>query len=390
MEFAFTQEQEMIRDTAAAFLAEVSDSAAIRAAMATEQGYDGQLWSRICSEMYWQAIHLPEEVGGMNLSYVEVVAMMEQMGRHLLCAPFLSTVCMAANALLLAGNEEQKAKWLGAIAEGSTTATVAFNGGSASWGADTVTAQCRQDGDEYVLQGDYRYVVDGHTANVLIVAAREAGTEGDQGVSLFVVEPTAEGVTRTWLPTMDQTRKQASVNLAEVRVQKDALLGEPGTGAAVLGKVVDLAAIALAAEQVGGAQKLLDMTVEYTSERVQFNRTIASYQAVKHKAADMMLKIEVARSAAYYAACVASEALEGGPLASELSEAASVAKAYCSDAYFAIAGDAMQLFGGVGFTWEYDVHLYFKRAKSSEHLLGNGALHREKLAALLLDGEATA
>ena len=136
---------------------------------------------------------------------------------------------------------------------------------------------------------------------------------------------------------------------------------------------------------MGGCQRLLDMTVEYTGERVQFNRTIASFQAVKHKAADMMLRVEVARSAAYYAACIAQEALEAGPLAAELPEAASVAKSYCSDAYFAIAGDSLQLHGGVGFTWEYDVHLYFKRAKSSEHLLGNGATHRERLAALLLD-----
>ena len=162
-------------------------------------------------------------------------------------------------------------------------------------------------------------------------------------------------------------------------------MGEPGQAGEALATVIDLATIALAAEQVGGCQQLLDMTVAYTSERVQFNRTIASYQAVKHKAADMMLKTEVARSAIYYAACVAQEALEGGPLAGELSEAASVAKSYCSDAYFAIAGDALQLFGGVGFTWEYDVHLYFKRAKSSEHLLGNGAYHRERLARALLD-----
>lgn len=390
MEFAFTQEQEMIRDTAAAFLAEVSGSAAIREAMATEQGYDEQLWARICNEMYWQAIHLPESCGGMSLSYVELVAMMEQMGRHLLCAPFFSTVCLAANALLVAGNETQQAQWLGEIAAGGTTAALAFNGGSPSWDAGAVTAQYRQDGEGFVLDGDYRYVVDGHTASLLVVAAREAGTSGDQGVSLFLLGAGTEGVTRKWLPTMDQTRKQASIHLSSVQVSGDALLGAQGAGAQALAKVVDLATIALAAEQVGGAQKLLDMTVEYTSERVQFNRTIASYQAVKHKVADMMLQVEVARSAVYYAACVASEALDGGPLGDELSEAASIAKAYCSDAYFSIAGDALQLFGGVGFTWEYDVHLYFKRAKSSEHLLGNGALHREKLARLLLDGEAAA
>lgn len=385
MEFAFTQEQEMIRDTAASFLAQVSDSEAVRRAMATEQGYESELWSRICGEMYWQAIHIPEEYGGMGLGYVELVAMMEQMGRHLLCAPFFSTVCLAANALLVAGNEEQKAQWLGRLCEGQLTATVAFNGGGSSWGAEAVTATWRRDGDGFVLSGDFRYVIDGHTSDLLIVAAREEGSTGEEGISLFLVPADSAGVTSTWLPTMDQARKQASVVLENVAIAADGLMGEAGHGWTALSQVIDLAAIALAAEQVGGSQQLLDMTVEYTSERVQFNRTIASFQAVKHKAADMMMQIEVARSAVYYAACVAQEAMEGGPLSGELPEAASVAKSYCSDAYFAIAGDAMQLFGGVGFTWEYDVHLYFKRAKSSEHMLGNGAAHRERIASALLD-----
>ena len=385
MEFAFTDEQEMIRDTAAAFLAEVSDSEAIRRAMDTEQGYDSELWSRICGEMYWQAIHIPEAYGGMGLGYVEVVAMMEQMGRYLLCAPFFSTVCLAANALLLAGNEEQKTQWLGQLCAGELTATLAFNGGSSDWDAGSVSATWRREGDSYVLNGDYRYVIDGHSADLLIVAAREEGTSGEQGISLFLLPADTAGVSRQWLPSMDQARKQAAVQLDGVVMPGGALMGESGQAWTALAQVIDLATIALAAEQVGGCQQLLDMTVEYTGERVQFGRTIASFQAVKHKAADMMLKTEVARSAVYYGACVAQEALEGGPLAGELAEAASVAKSYCSDAYFSIAGDSIQLFGGVGFTWEYDVHLYFKRAKSSEHLLGNGALHRERLAALLLD-----
>ena len=385
MEFAFTDEQEMIRDTAAAFLAEVSGSEAIRRAMATEQGYDSELWSRICGEMYWQAIHIPEAYGGMGLGYVEVVAMMEQMGRYLLCAPFFSTVCLAANALLVAGNEEQKTQWLGQLCAGELTATLAFNGGSSRWDASAVTATWQRDGDNYVLDGDYRYVIDGHSADLLIVAAREEGSLGEQGISLFLLPADTVGVSREWLPTMDQARKQAAVRLDGVVLPAAALMGKAGQAWTALSKVIDLASIALAAEQVGGCQQLLDMTVEYTGERVQFGRTIASFQAVKHKAADMMLKTEVARSAVYYGACVAQEALEGGPLAGELAEAASVAKSYCSDAYFAVAGDSIQLFGGVGFTWEYDVQLYFKRAKSSEHLLGNGALHRERLAALLLD-----
>ncbi len=385
MEFAFTEEQQMIRDTAAGFLAEVSNSEAIRAAMATEAGYDRALWQRICTEMYWQAIHLPEEVGGMGLGYVELVAMMEQMGRYLLCSPFFSTVCLGANALLVAGSDEQKNAYLGQIVAGEATATLAFNGGMNRWDAEAVTATCEKTGDGYTLNGEYRYVIDGHTADLLIFAARDAGSSGEEGISLFLVPSDAAGVSRQWLPTMDQARKQATVTLSGISVGTDAVLGGQGDGWRALAKVLDLASIALAAEQVGGCQQLLDMTVEYTSERVQFNRTIASFQAVKHKAADMMLKTEVARSAIYYAACVAQEALEGGPMADELAEAASVVKSYCSDAYFAVAGDAMQLYGGVGFTWEYDIHLYFKRAKSSEHLLGSGAQHRERLAALLLD-----
>ncbi len=375
----------MIRDTAAAFLAEVSGSAAVRRAMATEQGYEEELWRRICSDMVWQAIHIPEDCGGMGLGYVELVAMLEQMGRYLLCAPFFSTVCLAGNALRVAGSKEQQAHWLGQLCDGALTATVAFNGGCNRWDAEAITATWRKEGAGYVLNGDYRYVIDGHTAELLIVAARAVGSSGADGISLFLLPASTPGVTRQWLPSMDQTRKQAAVQLDTVSVAVDALMGEPGQGWAALSKVIDLATIALAAEQVGGCQQLLDMTVAYTGERVQFNRTIASYQAVKHKAADMMLQTEVARSAVYYAACVAQEALEGGPLAGELREAASVAKSYCSDAYFAIAGDALQLFGGVGFTWEYDVHLYFKRAKSSEHLLGNGTQHRERLASALLD-----
>jgi alkylation response protein AidB-like acyl-CoA dehydrogenase len=390
MEFAFTEEQEMIRDTAAAFLAEVSTSEAIRQAMATERGYDPELWQRICGEMYWQAIHVPEAYGGMGLGYVEVVAMMEQMGRYLLCSPFFSTVCLASNALLVAGSDEQKSRWLGKLCAEGLTATVAFNGGVNRWDAQCVTASYRREGDAFLLNGDYRYVIDGHTSELLIVAAREEGSQGEQGLSLFLLPADSTGVSTKWLPTMDQARKQASVCLTDVALRADALLGEAGQGWAALAEVIDLASVALAAEQVGGCQQLLDMTVEYTAERVQFNRPIASFQAVKHKAADMMLQTEVARSGVYYAACVAQEALEGGELAAELSEAASVAKSYCSDAYFAIAGDALQLFGGVGFTWEYDVHLYFKRAKSSEHLLGNGAVHRERLATLLLDKEDVA
>lgn len=348
MEFAFTQEQQMIR------------------AMATEQGYEDEIWQRIYGEMYWQAIHIPEKYGGMGLGYVELVAMLEQMGRYLLCSPFFSTVCLATNVLIIAGTTEQKSKYLNLISEGQLTATVAYTSCNGKWDAAAIEAIVAKQGDDYVLNGTYRYVPDGHSSDLLIVAARSEGSVGVEGISLFAIPADTDGVTRTWLPTMDQTRKQAEVVFKNVTLSSDYLMREEGNAWVLLKKVIELATIATAAEQVGGSQQVLDLTVAYTKERVQFGRPVAGFQAVKHQAADMMLRTEVARSAVYYAACVADESINGGPLAGELSEAASVAKAYCSDGYFKNAGDAIQLHGGVGFTWEYDVHLYFKRAKSSE------------------------
>lgn len=396
MDFAFTDEQKMIRDTVESFLTENSTSAAVRTAMATELGYDTALWHTICRDLYWQATHIPEEYGGLGLGYVELVAMLEQMGRVLLCAPFYSTVCLATNALLVAGNEQQKAEYLPKICEGAT-ATLAWAGKHAGnaggkWDASTVEATAVQQGDSYVLNGNYRYVVDGASAEWLILGARTPGSVGDSGISLFIVDANQAGITRTWLPTMDQTRKQADITVQNVQVSRESILGQFGNAAEALRTVLDLAAVALSAEQMGGAQQCLDMAVAYTKERVQFGRQIASFQAIKHKAADMMTRVEVARSGVYYAACVAQEKLDAlagqpAPLAGELEEAASVAKSYCSDAYFKNAGDALQMHGGVGFTWEYDVHLHFKRAKASEHFLGNGAYHRDRLAALLLDGD---
>jgi alkylation response protein AidB-like acyl-CoA dehydrogenase len=375
----------MIRDTAQAFLAEISSSQAIRSAMATEQGYEEQIWQRICDEMYWQAIHIPEEYGGMGLGYVELVAMLEQMGRYLLCSPFFSTVCLASNALMIAGTEAQKRQYLSQICDGSLTATVAYTGSNGQWGASAIQGTVGLQGDNYVLNGSYRYVPDGHTADLLIVATRNEGSTGEEGISLFVIPANTPGVSRTWLPTMDQTRKQAEIVLNNVTLTKDNLMGEEASAWPQLRKVIQLATIATAAEQTGGSQQVLDLTVAYTKERVQFGRPVAGFQAVKHQAADMMLRTEVARSAVYYAACVAEESINGGPLAGELAEAASVAKAYCSDGYFKNASDAIQLHGGVGFTWEYDVHLYFKRAKSSGLFLGNATYHRELVATMLLD-----
>lgn len=381
MEFAFTEEQQMIRETAEQFLADHSDSAAVRRAMASESGFEPELWQKIAAEMYWTAIHIPESCGGLGLGYVEVVALMEQMGRRLLCAPYFSSICLGANALLVAAGSEQQQRWLPAIADGSCRATLAWCDASGRWDASAVSATFVHEGGGYVLDGEYRFVVDGHTADLLIVAARAAGSRGDQGIALFALPATTPGVQRSWLPTLDQTRKLASVRLEQVRLPATARLDGVGEEAgAALAKVLALAAIALAGEQAGGAQQILDMAVAYTKERQQFGRPIASFQAIKHKAADMMLKAEAARSAVYYAACVANEALADGVHDAELVTAASLAKAYCSETYFFNAGSALQMHGGVGFTWEYDVHLYFKRARASESFLGDAPEHRERIA----------
>ncbi len=389
MEFKFTEEQEMIRDTADAFLARASTSAAVRSAMATELGYDPQLWSSITQEMFWQAINIPEQYGGMGLGYVELVAMLEQMGRYLLCAPFYSTVCLASNALLVAGTEQQKEKYLPEIVAGST-ATLAYTGAKGRWDASAIDVICKPQGDGFILNGSYRFVPDGHSADLLIVAARAADTQGEEGISLFVLPATSEGITRQWLPTMDQTRKQAQLEFHNVSVDGANVMRSRGSAWPLLQKIIDLATVAISADQLGGSQQTLDSTVAYLQERVQFGRVVASYQAVKHKAADMMVKVEASRSAVYYAACIADEALQGGVLGSQLAEVASTAKAYCSDAYFHNAGTAIQLHGGVGFTAEYDIQLYFKRAKSTETFLGDGTFHRERLACILLDVEAVA
>ena len=380
MDFALTEEQTMIRESAESFLADVSTSEAIRSAMQTEKGYDAALWQTLCTELYLQTITIPEELGGLGLSYVELTAVMEQMGRYLLCAPYFSTVCLANTAIMLAANEKQKAELLGKILEGET-ATVAFNA-DGTWDSKTVKATYKKQGEQFVLNGDYRCVVDGHTANQLILVAREESTAGHEGLAFFAVDANAEGIKRIFTPTMDQTRKLADIKVSNLTLDANALL--KADAVKEFHTFLDVATVLLAAEQVGGAQQVLDLTVEYTKERVQFNRPVASFQSVKHKAADMMTKVEAARSGLYFAACVASETVAGESNFS-LMDAASVVKAAASDAYFQNAGDAIQLHGGVGFTWEYDVHLYFKRAKSSEHFLGDASFHRERIAKALLD-----
>jgi alkylation response protein AidB-like acyl-CoA dehydrogenase len=364
--FAFSEEQEELRRTVRAFLEDKSPSAEVRRLMETEEGYDPAVWEQMGSQLGLQGLAIPEEYGGSGYSYVELIVVLEEMGRALLTAPYFSTVALAANAILQSGDDAAKKELLPGIASGETIATLAMTEDNGRWDAQGITATATKSGDGYTIDGHKMFVLDGHTANLIIVAAKTG-----ENVSLFTVAGDAPGLTRTALATMDQTRKQARLEFSGTPAK---LLGTEGEGWTVLSRVLDLAAVALAAEQVGGAQKCLDMSVDYAKVRVQFGRPIGSFQAIKHKCADMLLEVESAKSAAYYAGWAGAE------LNDELPTVASLAKAYCSDAYFHAAAENIQIHGGIGFTWEHDAHLYFKRAKSSQLLLGDPTYHRELLA----------
>ena len=374
MEFSFSEEQDELRRTARRFLEVASSTERVRAAMETERGYDPEVWEQLAAELGWTALTIPEEYGGLGMSYLDLHPLMEEMGRALLCSPFFSTICLGANALLLGGSEEHKEKYLAEIAAGDLTATLAFTEPNGLWDANGIEATYEKDGNELVLTGKKHYVVDGHTADLLIIAARTAGSRGSEGVSLFLVPGDSQGLVRTWLPTVDQTRRLASLSLEGLRLPNSALLGTEGQGWRVCERVLDLANTALAAEQVGGAEACLDMAVEYAKVRKQFGRPIGSFQAIKHTCADMLTRLESARSAAFYASALAAQ---GHP---HLPEAVAAAKAFCSDAFFQCAGDNLQVHGGIGFTWEGDAHLFLKRAKASEALFGDATYHRARLA----------
>ena len=296
---------------------------------------------------------------------------MEEMGRSLVPLPFLSTVILASNLLLEIGSEEQKMEHLPGIAAGETLWAVALTEPRGEWDAEAVEVMARPDGDDWRISGTKAYVIDGHIAHHMLVVAR-TGEAGE--VSVFIVDGDAEGVAATKVDSMDQTRSLATIELDNVLVDGSALVGTEGEAWAGIDAVLDIAAVALAAEQVGGAQTCLDMSVEYAKVRMQFGRPIGSFQAIKHKCADMLVQVESARSAAYYAGWATSERNE------EFSVTAPLAKSYCSEAYFFCASENIQIHGGIGFTWEHDAHLYFKRAKSSELMFGDPTYHRARLA----------
>ncbi len=366
MNFGFSEEQEELRKMVRRFLEEKSSENDVRRLMATDEGYDPAVWAQMANELALQGLGIPEAYGGQGYGPVELYVVFEEMGAALLCSPYFSSVALAANALMRVGTPEDQATYLPGIASGETIATLALTDDAGQWDLSTTSTTAREDGASWRVSGVRNYVTDGSLASLILVPAVT-----DRGLSLFAVAGDAAGLSKENLPTMDQTRKQSRLVFDNVEA---ALVGVEGDALAGLVTTTQIAAAALAAEQVGGAQRVLNNAVEYAKTRIQFGRPIGSFQAIKHKCADMLLDVESAKSAAYYAAWAAQE------LNDELAVASSLAKSFCSEAYFHCAAENIQIHGGIGFTWEHHAHLYFKRAKSSELFLGDPAYHRELLA----------
>jgi alkylation response protein AidB-like acyl-CoA dehydrogenase len=373
MDFDLSKPQKLLKESARAFLARECGPERVRELM--ETAHDDGLWQAI-GEQGWTGLLVAEEHGGLALGLVEMAAVAEEMGRACLPGPFLSTL-LAAALVERAGNAEQRAKYLEPIAAGELKATVALLEEGASWKPDSVRlAAARQSGSNFSVKGRKLFVPDAEVCDVIICVARE----GDALV-LLPVERVADGLSVRPLASMDGTRKLYEVSFENVSVVEEDALAADGDAACALKGALEVATAALCAEMVGGMQWVLDTTVEYAKTRQQFGRAIGSFQAVQHQCADMLLMTESARSAAYYAAWTLTES---DPAASV---AVSIAKAYCSDAYREICNRGVQVHGGIGFTWEHDLQLYYRRSKSSETLYGDATFHRERIAELVVDSQ---
>jgi alkylation response protein AidB-like acyl-CoA dehydrogenase len=370
MKFSFTDEQQEFRSVLRRFLEDKSPTTEVRRLMETDAGCDPEVWRQLCQELGLTAIHIPESYGGQGFGVGELAIAVEEMGRALLCAPYFASTVLAATAILKAGSEDQKQLMLPDIALGETIATLALAEESGVWDTSGIAMTATASRDKYTLEGTKSFVLDGCTAGLIVVVARKAGSSDDDGVSFFTIAGDAAGLERVQLNSLDPTRKLARLTFNGVDAE---LLGEEGAAARPLAETLDVAAICLANEMVGGAERLRESAVEYANMRVQFGRAIGSFQTLKHKAADMLLEVELAKSAAYYAAAAADENDE------EVSALASLAKAAAADVYMQTAVHTVQIHGGIGFTWDNDTHLWFKRAKSSEVFLGGSAYHRERM-----------
>ena len=377
MDIGFTEEQELLRASARRFLENECPSAFVRQRMAEPAAMTDAFWQKL-AEQGWFGILYPEEAGGSGLGLVDMTVLMEEMGRAVMPGPFFSTVLLGGAAIFEAGSPGQRQEWLPRVAAGSTKVSLAWTEPNARWDAAGIMATGRETAGRFLLSGTKLFVPDAHLSDALVVALRTRdGNTMEDGVSLLLVPKDTPGLAVTLLPTIDETPRLCEVRLDRVADSAAALLGEKHGGWPALERVLDRATVALCAEMCGGAQQVLDMTTAYAKIRIAFGKPIGSYQGVKHRAADMLVDVENAKSLTYYAAWAIDEGLAEAPLA------VSMAKAYASDAYRKVAGAGIQLHGGIGFTWEHDLQLYFKRAKASEVAFGDATWHRERVARLL-------
>jgi alkylation response protein AidB-like acyl-CoA dehydrogenase len=360
-----TDEQRELRSTAREFFEKHSDEAAVRSAMETPQGFDRTLWQMMADQLGLQALLIPEEFGGAEFAFTDMQIVLEEMGRALVCSPFLSSAVLAVQALLASGDRDRCTELLPPIADGSLIVALAFADRLGHWNPadDSVHAERRE--GRWTLTGSRRFVLDAAAADVILVAATS-----EYGPTLYAVDQAGTGCRTTPLETLDMTRRQADTTFDGADAT---LIGDAGAADAYVRRAFDAGLAALASEQVGGARRVLEMSVEYAKIREQFGRPIGSFQAIKHKCADMLLGVESATSAAG-AACAA---IAGS--SNEATLLASMAKSYCSEVYTHAAVENIQVHGGIGFTWEHSAHLYFRRAKSSEIILGTPTYHRERI-----------
>ncbi|MFX1677059.1 acyl-CoA/acyl-ACP dehydrogenase [Paraburkholderia sp. A2WS-5] len=398
MDLVLTEEQVMIRDSAAEVLAQQSASADVRRAIERHAGYDAVLWQTVAAELGWCGLSVPEHAGGAGLGATELVLLLEQLGARLACVPYFGTAVLAAQALARCSGEsneadadegsEEAVRWLARIAAGETRAALAIGAPFDDAGERVASGvEAHETPEGFRLSGTLAAVLDGVMADLLLVPARLADGNSSGEIALFAVETAQTGVARTPLATLDTTRAIAGIALDNVRVAPAACLARSVVARRALTETAWLAALALAAEQLGGAQQCLDLTLAYTAERVQFGRAIASFQAVKHRCAEMLVAVEAARSVVFGAAA-AWDAAQGVPTAAQYADIA-VAKASANDAFRFCAQEAIQLHGGVGFTWEYDPQLYFKRAQASGALFGSTSQLYGWLAGHVIDGASS-
>ena len=373
MQFGLTETQTTLKNTVRKFLAAECPPAEVRRLIETETAFDAALWKKM-AEQGWTGIIFPEEHGGFGMGMVELAAAMEEMGRALLPGPYFSTVLLAGTLLDGCPDGGAKRAYLAAVCTGEKKGTLAMLEASADWSPEAVRMEAAPCDGGYRLNGQKLFVTDAGAADFLLCVARV-----DEALAIFAVDAGAPGLRVSAMQALDGTRKLYTVSFDDVVVGALALAASGDAASMALERMLNRAAAALSAEMVGGMQRALELTVEYAKTRKQFGKPIGGFQAVQHLCADMLLLTESSRSAAYYAAWAVQENVP------EASEAVSIAKAYASDAYREVCNRGIQVHGGMGFTWENDLHLFYRRAKASEIAFGDANLHRERIAKLVVD-----